>query len=638
VSGIFGAMRLDGAPVDPAVLRRAAARLATRAPDGVRTWRRGPVGFVHALLRTHDDPTREAGIACVDERLWIAADARLDGRDGLVDALGSAVGPRARRAGDAELALLRYASRGPEGLAALQGDFALAIWDARERRLVLARDAFGVKPLFWARAGSALVFGSDAACVLACEGVDAGIDEESVADFLVAGENPRLDASFTRGLHRLPPGHRLVADAGGVRRARVPVLADLREGRAPRRPAEVVEALDAHLRRAVRDRLPGGTAALLLSGGVDSTAVAASACAERRRGGAEADLVAFTFVFERLVPHEEGPWARRAADALGIPHRTLALDDCELYAHLDAPRAAPVQPSIEALAAGDELARAAGDRARVVLTGEGGDPALHTPALYWPRLVRRGRLVRAAREAWRHARDFGRPPPLGLRTRLRRRGAGPSEDPFERAPDWLDPGFAERLEIAERWRAWRAGPPVDPDLHPTRPETVACLRGYQWTNEFEFLDPGATGHPLEFRHPFFDLRLLRFLLELPAIPWCVHKEIVRRAMAGRLPDAVRRRPKAPLRAAPAFRFPEARARALAERVRSAPGIERFVRVEALCRALRLRDPRVPGGLERCFAAAGLAEWLHGRAAARPPIREVLRPSRSRERMHARPSA
>jgi asparagine synthase (glutamine-hydrolysing) len=107
-------------------------------------------------------------------------------------------------------------------------------------------------------------------------------------------------------------------------------------------------------------------------------------------------------------------------------------------------------------------------------------------------------------------------------------------------PQWLAPEFVKRFDLHERWRRVN-GPEESP--HPVRPRAYASFTSTLWQSLFESLDPAYTGVPLQFRHPYVDIRLLRFMLCVPALPWCRVKHLSRMAAKGRLPEVVRTRPK-----------------------------------------------------------------------------------------------
>jgi asparagine synthase (glutamine-hydrolysing) len=108
----------------------------------------------------------------------------------------------------------------------------------------------------------------------------------------------------------------------------------------------------------------------------------------------------------------------------------------------------------------------------------------------------------------------------------------------------MNPELTARLRLRERWEQVHAL--EQPAVHPVRPEAHSRLCHAPWSWYFETSDAGVTGVPIEIRYPFLDVRLVSYALSIPPIPWCVNKHILRVAMRGVLPDAVRLRPKAPL--------------------------------------------------------------------------------------------
>jgi len=112
-------------------------------------------------------------------------------------------------------------------------------------------------------------------------------------------------------------------------------------------------------------------------------------------------------------------------------------------------------------------------------------------------------------------------------------------------PGWLNPEFESRMRLRARWEAIERSPD-SMTSHPLRPVGHHSFQPQLWQSLFEGMDPGETMAPVEARHPYVDLRLLRYMLAVPAIPWCRAKYLVRRAMRGTLPPAVLRRPKSPL--------------------------------------------------------------------------------------------
>jgi asparagine synthase (glutamine-hydrolysing) len=135
----------------------------------------------------------------------------------------------------------------------------------------------------------------------------------------------------------------------------------------------------------------------------------------------------------------------------------------------------------------------------------------------------------------------------GIRARILR-FAG--KDPYRREfPAWLAPAFKRQANLAARWKEGREVP-HSWATHPVHPRGYASLSLPEWTLMFEQEDAGVTHYPVEVRYPLLDLRVVNYMLALPPFPWFLQKMLLREAMAGRLPERVRMRPKTPLQGDP----------------------------------------------------------------------------------------
>jgi asparagine synthase (glutamine-hydrolysing) len=581
MSGIVGLLNLDGAPVDRRLLRRLTDALAFHGPDGSDVWAEGAVGLGHTLLATTWESHGERQPCSLDGRVWVAADARVDGRDELLAALRSAGREVPETATDAALILHAYHAWEEDCVGHLLGDFAFAVWDGRRRRLFCARDHFGIKPFYYAVSGEVLVWSNTLNCVRAHPAVSDRLNDQALGDFLVFGFNQEPATTTFADVRRLPPGHCLTWTGGEVRLRRywtLPTDGHVRY----RRKTDYVDHFREVLGAAVKDRLRTDRVGVFMSGGLDSTAVAAVARDHLCRRGRPFDLRAYTAVFDRLIPDRERHYAGLAARALGIPVEYLAGDDCRPYRGWDRPELRTPEPVDDALAAlSAEQFRQALSHGRVVLTGYGGDPVLYPSPMHLLGLLKRGRLVRWAAEVGGYLLTHGRLPPLGLRTQLRRwfgkRGGPPP------LPAWLEPGLAARLDLAGRWCAHHA---EAPPAHPTHPAAYRNLVSPYWPYLFEWYDPGFSLCPLEFRQPFFDIRLVNYVLSVPPMPWCVDKELLRQALRGALPESVRLRPKTPLAGDPLRVLLERGVVRWADHFRPAPGLARYVDPQRVLRIAR----------------------------------------------------
>ncbi|HVR38368.1 MAG TPA: asparagine synthase-related protein [Thermoanaerobaculia bacterium] len=383
---------------------------------------------------------------------------------------------------------------------------------------VWTRDPFGIEPLYW----SGSIVSRDLSHVL--DRVPNDLDERTLFDFLAFGQNTDPSSTFYAHVHRVPAAHRLLQENGAMRVERwwslpantIRIDAD-----------EAVERFrelftNAVLRCAGNDRV-----AIAMSGGLDSTSVAAALVRQRRE-----NVHAFTVAYETLIPDVEPAWARRAGQFLKIPLDVQLADNYRLFERWDDPVVRGIEPVDDPMTARylDGM-RMLADRAPVALMGQGGDAVLAWPKTYFFDLLKHFRIDRIVREAGAYWITRRRRPPLLFRSQLRR-ALRMQRNPT--LPKWLLADDALR----ERWKTWWGAP------------ATHSIAGVHWANSFEALSSSWTRLPLAIRAPYFDLELVEFLLSLPPMPHLADKDIVRRAMKGWLPDDIRLRPKTPLAADP----------------------------------------------------------------------------------------
>jgi len=546
VSGFVAILNDDHSQCDVAGLRELTNFLAFRGPDGHQLWARGSAGLGHALLSTTRESERERQPLTIDKRVWIVADARVDGCGELISALARESGGDQSISADApdvELILRAYLTWGERCLERLLGDFAFVIWDASRQQLFAARDHFGVKPLFYAKTSNALLISNTLDCLRQCPAISDRVHDLAIADFLLFDGIQEPGATAFADIRRVPPAHALTSKAGKISIRRYWQLS-VTEPLEYRRQSDYLERFSELLDVAVGDRLRAESVGVLMSGGLDSTTVAASAKRIFVQEGSPNGVRAYTDVFDQLIPHEERRYAKLVAEFLKIPIEFQVSDDAKIFQ-----LAERHVPEPEHMAWPDGTASQLtqiSTRNRVALTGFGGDPALSSLlSVHFRDLLKKGQVGRAVADAMRYLGAEGRFLRLYLPTRFRRWFLPRTERPWW--PQWLNPDISTRLNLRERWEE------LTRDSLPTsavRPIAQKQMAAPEWSNLFEGFDTGATRVPVAVRHPFFDLRLVNFLLALPTVPWCSDKELLRLAARGVLPDAVRLRRKSPLPADP----------------------------------------------------------------------------------------
>lgn len=542
MSGIVGIFERDGAPADLPLLRSLTHFLSYRGPDARDVWSRGPVAFGHTLLRATQESLSELQPASLDGEFWITADVRLDCRPELEAMLAQAGRKVRRAASDPELILHAYAAWGESCVQHLRGDFSFAIWDAPRKSLFCARDHFGVKPFYYAALGALFIFSNTLDCLRLHPEVSDELHDPAIADFLLFGLNCDGATTTFRDIRRLPPANFLCVSVEGVRTERY--WSPPTDGRIRyRRAAEYVEHFQVLFRQAVADRLRTSPVGILLSGGLDSSSVAATARELSANSAAPVDLRAYTVSYESLFADLDPVNAREVAEFLRLPIRYLPMGGLRLFERWGDPELRSPEPVDDPLFAGlfDQFRAIAAD-CRVVFDGEGSDNLMHFEMWPYARdLLRRSEWQRLITEGLHYLRV--RPFPWrGIRQRIRQvLGTDPHAPVF---PPWLAPDFAQRLDLEARWRS--DGLPRVVPAHPLLPTAHASLSLPQWTRMFELADPGVTRCPVEVRYPFLDLRVVNYLLSLPPFPWAFQKRLLREAMTGHLPESIRRRRKTPL--------------------------------------------------------------------------------------------
>jgi len=544
MSGIVGILSVRGEAVDSSFLQALTAFMAFRGPDTQQTWMGNGIGLGHTLLSTTPESANEQQPLSLDGNVWIVADARLDARADLLSELHHAGHAAPNGAGDAALILRSYAAWGEACLDHLLGDFCFAIWDENRKSLFCAHDQLGVKPFYYTQSERWLVFSNTLDCVRMHPRACASLNELSLAEYLLFGSIQDPAATIFAPIHRLPPAHALNWRGGrvSVQRYWTPPLD---EEICYKRPSDYIEHFRHLLQLATKDRLRADRAAISLSGGLDSTSVAAFA----RRAGVN-HLRGVTLVYDKVMPDEERHYSGLFAESQGIPIDYLAGDGYISAVQTDFLEVRSSQPDENILPALDsDFRRLASRTSRVLLTGEGGDVGLFPANSHFRRLLRQRRFGRFLRDGARYTMSRRGLPPMGVRTLLQRRSLIRDRWHVD-YPEWLNRDFDSSLGLRERWNERKA--PQAP--HPHRPEAVGALLATHWQNCFEDCDPGATRVCLEYVHPYFDLRLLRFLFSIPPVPWTLDKFLTRAALQDMVPEAVRLRPKTPLAANPLLIF------------------------------------------------------------------------------------
>ena len=373
--GVAGIYAYGGASVDHAELRAMRDHMVARGPDGLGEWYSadGSVGLGHRRLSIIDLSERGAQpMLSADGRYAISFNGEIYNYRQLRQQL-EAAGRIFRSDSDTEVLLHLYAVKGDAMLGELRGMFTFALWDGQRRRLLLARDPFGIKPIYYANGGGMLRFASQVKALLQAP-VDTSPSAAGHAGFFLWGSVPEPYTLF-KGIRALPAGHLMVADDNGVgepvswcRISDLLATAANEPGRGTRETA--LEAITAAIRDSVvAHQVADVPVGVFLSAGIDSTLIASIAAVN----GANSHTLTLGFREFVGTSNDEVPLAEEVARNLGAWHSTMMTSRDDFDGEREKLLAAMDQPSIDGVNTWFVARAAAKMNLKVALSGLGGD-------------------------------------------------------------------------------------------------------------------------------------------------------------------------------------------------------------------------------------------------------------------------
>jgi asparagine synthase (glutamine-hydrolysing) len=369
--GIAGIMKFGADElVDAGLLRRMCNVMVHRGPDDEGIFTQGRVGLGMRRLSIIDLATGHQPISNEDGDVWIVFNGEIYNHAELRQQL-IARGHRYSTHSDTETIVHLYEEYGRDCVQHLRGMFAFAIWDSRKKRLFVARDRLGIKPLYFRAAPESLMFGSEIKVILAHPEVHAQFAREGLAEYLAFGYLSS-EETFYEGIRKLIPGHTMEVEENGKVSIEPYWDLSLSQAETPHSEDYYVRAYRDLLEQAVSSHLMSDVPlGVFLSGGVDSSAVAALMTKIRRE-----PIETFSVGYSEHS-YSELPYAQAVARHLNSVHREVLLSREEFFDslpkliwHEDEPIVWPSSVSLYF------VARLAGERVKVVLTGEGSDETL----------------------------------------------------------------------------------------------------------------------------------------------------------------------------------------------------------------------------------------------------------------------
>ena len=578
MSAIFGLINLDGRPAAEADLNLMSAALSAHGPDGNYVWTKGNVGLGQRLTRFMPEDCLDRQPAIHGERQHLlVADARIDNRPELREELG--ISPEeARELSDSAFILRAYGKWGTECPRHLIGAFVFALCDPREQIVLIVRSPMGERSLFYYEAPRLFAFASAPKGLFALPFVPREINRQSIADFLASVPN-EPGTSFFSGINRLQAGHTIVVQGGKFKSQQYRGLEIQHETRFPR-DSDYVEAFNSLFDRVIADQLRSLTpVGVSMSGGLDSTAVAAAAALILKREGKR--LHTFTEIpragFSGALPEgqyaDETPCVQAMArkydnlDVHFVPSQgRFYLDDLDrFFAAADAPMlGASNLPWLEAI-----QEKAYEQNVRILLTGTPGNFTVSwdgqglLPQLLrewkWSQAIREARALAANNTAWSTPRILAAqgmmpllPNLLWVAAKQLRAGGIPgfTAERFCHSYSPIRPEFARKQRMKERvldrLNDFRFGAPPG-----ARALTLLRLADQRSDGRRR----GEALFGVQKRDPAADIRLVEFCLSIPEDQYLrdgKSRWLIRRATADRLPAQVLENKKRGLQAADWF--------------------------------------------------------------------------------------
>ena len=561
--GICGAFNLDLHPLEsPDLADRMSARLEHRGPDSRGGFARPGLALAMRRLSIIDLETGDQPLSDESGEVTLVVNGEIYNYRELREEL-VARGHRFKTSSDGEVIAHLYEERGEDCLTELNGMFALALWDERRKRLLLARDRAGEKPLFYWCDGKSLLFASEIKALLECSQIPKDLNPAAVERFLLYGYIPSPDTAF-EAIKKLPAAHRMIIEGSVVGVEPYWQLRDFLLDASLHPPGAFDEGrardeLRTRLVEAVRSRLVSDVPlGVFLSGGVDSAALVAY-MSELTPG----NVTSFTIGFSD-ASFNEADYASQVAQAFKTRHHVVMADESSLREALEFLSGFMDEPLGDpAMLPTYLISRFARENVKVALSGEGGDELFggyptymgHRVAEYFlriPKVLRKDTLARLIARL----PGAGGAVPVGLF--IRRLFDHVEDRPAHRHHTWLgafSPAIVQQL-FSREWREQHSNcdlfEPADAILEKAQFEDSLMsllfmdFHMYLGDDLLVKLDRASMACSLELRTPFLDQRLVEFTTGLPVafkMRGLRTKYLFKKALEGRLPSRILHRQK-----------------------------------------------------------------------------------------------
>lgn len=545
MSGFIAIINTDGTPVSNNLIEKLTASLGFRGPDKQQVWVDGTVGLGHTLFRTTDESNFENQPATLEGNVWIVGCIRIDARKDLLQKLGMATKIKLEQTPDSELVLHAYRRWGEKCLGYLIGDFSFVLWDIQSKKLICARDQFGMRQLYYAHTGNHFIISNSLHCLLQHPSITTRLDDRAMGGFLLFGDHTWLNKSWTAyaDVTSLPPAHYLEFhnNRKTVRRywnipENIPKINYRNEN-------DYIDHFLEIFKQTINDRLRTDHVTISMSGGIDSTAIAAMLHEIKKDGGRDLHLSAVTIFYNDLYKCRERHYANLAALRLRLQTHFIDGDQFSFLSQ-SIPTTRPLEISQPGLWL--HTLRKISTLGNINITGAAADNLLSYPSGF--RSLKSKNPYTMLLMILRLKRRYGKLPSLGtgLLGKIKmgwngHDGSSVSAYPY---PSWISHDFEKKMCLKEQWEEeWDFR-----QQSPTFRSRSSLLRDSLLHPDWNLDDVLMTSNftLAEQRDPYLDIRMVNFVLSLPPFPWLFDKHILRKAMETKLPVEVINRPKTPL--------------------------------------------------------------------------------------------
>lgn len=539
MSGFIFILNQNNEPVSKNLMQKLVDSLHTKGPDRKSIHIEENIAMGHTLFKTTYESEYDNQPTSVDGKTWIVSSARIDRRYELVKKLGIDKDIDLSKCDDSELILHAYRYWGDKCTKHLIGDYAFVIWDKQQKRVFCARDQLGMKQLYFAYKNHLLIISNSLYTLTKHPQITNTFNRKSIGGFLLFGDHTWLDKSMTvfRDIKSLLPAHQLISEERG----RYPTISKYWSISYDtpvleyKKKSDYIEHFNELFEIAVRDRIRNSSIAITMSGGMDSTSIAAVAKEIQGKSLNTFNIQAITAVYDKVHPCQERYYSKLVSEKLNIPIHYLSGDNYKIFD----PYVLTTRP-LEMLTPSFwlDIHKTLLCFSRVYLNGASADNLLNfsppfsfknninIPILFFQML--KMRLL------------YGKFPPLGLN--IKKRILHKTENNIISTsgyPTWLNPEFEEAEQLKEEWREVKMR--KFRQMHKVHSGVYNSLLFPEWSSDDILMSP-LTTFP-EARDPFLDIRIIEFIFSLPLLPWLFNKHILREAMIDKLPKKVIRRPK-----------------------------------------------------------------------------------------------